>query len=103
VGTEQEFYWRLSEKWDSKIGSWVLWDLEPRITVLARASSNLAASQDRSLRELHDSRRQAVKYGHESRWTGNQELLLSGASSSLPDGQDESVRSGLKVLRAIRH
>jgi hypothetical protein len=29
----------------SKIWSWVLWDSEPRITVLARASSNLAVSQ----------------------------------------------------------
>jgi hypothetical protein len=29
----------------SKIWSWVLWDSEPRITVLARASSNLAVRQ----------------------------------------------------------
>jgi hypothetical protein len=37
--------WRLPEPSDSKIWSWVPWDSEPRITVLARASSNLAFSQ----------------------------------------------------------
>jgi hypothetical protein len=37
--------WRLPEPPDSKIWSWVLWDSEPRITVLAMASSNLAVSQ----------------------------------------------------------
>jgi hypothetical protein len=30
---------------DSEIGSWVPWDSEPRITVLVRASSNLAVTQ----------------------------------------------------------
>jgi hypothetical protein len=36
--------WRLPEPWDSKIWAWVLWDSEPRITVLAKASSSLAVS-----------------------------------------------------------
>jgi hypothetical protein len=31
----------LPELWESKIWSWVLWDPEPRMTVLARDSSNL--------------------------------------------------------------
>jgi hypothetical protein len=37
--------WRLPEPSDSKIWSWVPWDSEPRITVLARTSCNLAVSQ----------------------------------------------------------
>jgi hypothetical protein len=48
--TESHFWDRrevskFTEASDSKIRSWVPWDLEPRITVLARASSNLAVSQ----------------------------------------------------------
>jgi hypothetical protein len=35
---------RLPELSDSKIWSWVLWDLKPRMTALARASSNLLDS-----------------------------------------------------------
>jgi hypothetical protein len=38
--------WRLPEPSDSKIWSWVLWDSEPRITVLARASSNSTVSPE---------------------------------------------------------
>jgi hypothetical protein len=37
--------WRLQEPSESKIWSWVSWDTEPRITVLTRASSKLAACQ----------------------------------------------------------
>jgi hypothetical protein len=37
-------HWELPEPSDSKIWSWVPWDSEPRITVLARAISNLAVS-----------------------------------------------------------
>jgi hypothetical protein len=40
----QSEFWRLPEPSDSKIWSWVPWESEPRITVLARASSNLAVS-----------------------------------------------------------
>jgi hypothetical protein len=37
-----EQHWRLPH---SKIWSWVLWDIKPRVTVLARASSNVAISE----------------------------------------------------------
>jgi hypothetical protein len=37
--------WRLPEPSERKIWSWVSWVSEQRITVLARASSNLAVSQ----------------------------------------------------------
>jgi hypothetical protein len=37
--------WRLPELSDSKIWPWIPWDSEPRITVLARASSSSAVSQ----------------------------------------------------------
>jgi hypothetical protein len=36
---------RLPEPLEGKLWSWVLWDSEPRIAVLARASSTLAVNQ----------------------------------------------------------
>jgi hypothetical protein len=45
IGGVRARMWRLSEPSDSKIWSWVSWDSEPRITMLARAISNLAVSE----------------------------------------------------------
>jgi hypothetical protein len=41
--------WRLRKPSNSKIWSWVPWDSEPRITVLAKASINLAVGIPRAL------------------------------------------------------
>jgi hypothetical protein len=41
IYTAEAVVWRLPELSDSEIWSWVPWELEPRITVLGRAGSNL--------------------------------------------------------------
>jgi hypothetical protein len=43
--TDRPEFWKLPETSDCKILSWATWSSESRITVLARASSNLAVSQ----------------------------------------------------------
>jgi hypothetical protein len=49
--------WRFSEPSESKIRSWVRWDSEPRVTVLARASINLSVSQSVSIVQWQKLRR----------------------------------------------
>jgi hypothetical protein len=47
-----ESFWRLPESSGSIILSWMPWDLEPRITVLARTNSYLAGRQVGSCRRF---------------------------------------------------
>jgi hypothetical protein len=79
---------RLPKSWHRKIWPCIPQDSEPRMTVLARTSSNLPDSQSR----------ETVKYGYESCGSWNQEWLLARTSSNLPDrhtdGHDQTEKYG---------
>jgi hypothetical protein len=90
----REVVWRLPEPWESKIWSWVLWDSEPRITMLVRASSNLAVSQP----ESWDSKIWSwVQWDWEPRMT-----LLARVRNNLPDQLTASQLVSCKLAVAVR-
>jgi hypothetical protein len=90
----------LTDSWDGKTWSWVPRNLEPRMTVLARNSSNLPDRQtdiNAGVGQLHNSQsHETEEYGHESKGLEPNMTVPSRASGNSPklDCTTQSCEAG---------